>query len=277
MRHEDVGVGRRPQPIHDAVGKPMIKRDQRAPVRNDIDLDTGQSGDLSHPGTRRIHNDIAFDTAGFTSQRVADFHGGYLAVLLFNTSHFGIIHHPAAVTLRRQHVLTTQTETVDRRIGNLVHCRRPLAKMRLQLVRLRQVDRFDRNPRRLAGHHPFCFVGRVVFRQPDKIAGRRLHTVPADFAQHRIFHGALPRRLRIFYRITSAAVQQPVKPRTRPISQIALFQQNRSYPTHRQIAQDADAGSAAADNHRRSFFHRFPSPTSARQKIIAPTRFVHNT
>ncbi len=131
-------------------------------------------------------------------------------------------------------------------------------EQRLALERLAHGDLADRHLGILAALEEALGVGLIVGGGDDEKTAGVLEAVRHDPAQDLVLDGALGGRLRVLDDIAPAAVQQPVVAPAGAVGQVALLHQHGADAAQRQVAQDAHARRAAADDQHisRDLSHR---------------------
>ena len=162
----------------------------------------------------------------------------------------------AAVALRAVDVLPAHAEAIDGGIRHEVRGDDVLRQARLQAERLVEVDVLRLDAADLAPLDPGLLIVRVVAVEADEHAARGLDAALADLAEDRVFFNTFLRSFLIFHCVAAAAVQQAVVTRARAVDEVLFLYEHDIHATHREVAQDADARRAAADDNDCCFFHR---------------------
>ncbi len=95
---------------------------------------------------------------------------------------------------------------------------------------------FYRDPRGFAAFHKPRGVTGIIPGCDDKKATCILDALRHDAAQDAVFLNAFCCGLRVFYRVTTPAVQQPVVAPGGAVGEVALLDQDRFETTHCQVA-----------------------------------------
>ena len=255
VRHEDVAVRALMQTVDDARGEAVVEGDERAAVGLDANFEAHHVHDLRGPGTGSVDHHVAGDADLFAVHEVAGAHTSHSAAFLIDADDFVMGEHLAAVAAGRHGVVPHQTETVHAGIRHAVHRTDGGIEIGFEAQGLLHVDLFSLDARSAAGFHPGLFKVRIVLLGEHEEALSLFHTFLADAAQDHVFFNALSGCFIVFDRIAAAAVQQSVITGTGTGSDAALFQQNGLDAAHTEVAQDAYASGAAADDDNCGVFH----------------------
>ena len=243
------------QAVDHARGKAVIEDNERAPVRRNGHIQTGQPGNAARPGTGGVDHALTGNFHHFAADAVKSRYAADCAVVLMDGRDLVIGQHPAAVTLGGHGVVQYQAKAVHTGIRHTEDAPDVGREIGLQTQGFGHVQLLRVDARLVAGLGPGSHVGRIVTgRQCEKAFGF-LHTLSADTPHNHVFFNALARGFVVIDSITTPAVEQAVKTGAGAVGKAALFQQNGGHAAHAQIAQRAHAGSAAADDDNRGFQH----------------------
>ena len=255
MRDEDVTVGAFVQAVDHTRRETMVEDDQRPAVGRHADVQTGQVGDLSGPGTGGIDHILTGDIQFLAGDAVAGRDARDFAVALFDGDHFVIGEDVTAVAPCTQGIVPDQTEAVDAGVRHAVDRTDIGGQVGLQLPGFGHIDAFGGDARTGTGFDPAGFEGGIVQFGTDEKAFGLLHALLADAAQDHVFFDAFPGGFAVTDSVPGAAVQQAVEAGARAVGQAPLFQQQGGHAAHAQVAQNADTCRTTANDDHCGFFH----------------------
>ena len=243
------------QAVNHARREAVVEDNQRPAVGRHADIQTGQLGDLSGPGTGGIDHVFTGDVQFFAGDAVAGRDARDLAVALLDGDDFVVGEDVTAVAPGTQGIVPDQTEAVDAGIRHAVNRADIGGQVGLQTSGFGHIDALGGDARTGTGFDPTGFKGRVVQFGTDEKAFGLFHTLLADAAQDHVFFDAFPGGFAVTDSVPGAAVQQAVETGARAVGQAPLFQQQGGHAAHAQVAQNADTCRTTANDDHCGFFH----------------------
>ena len=270
----------------------MVHRQHGALAGDHLQGDIGRGGDLAGPGPGGVDHQVGVNLnflvlhqvaadcpANARRQRAAARRLALaLRVALEARAAFAqqpdgfVVHqHLRAVLARRGGVQLGGEEGIGGPIRHAEAAPDLRVEQRLFFEHLRQRHLFHRDAGLLAACHEALGVSGVVFRGEDEEAAGIFDALRHDAAQDAVLFDALMGRLRVFDRIAPAGVQQAVVAPAGAVAQVAPFDQHGLEAAHRQVARQAGARRAAADDEDFSLDVSHSYGTQASPVFLEPT------
>ena len=228
------------QAVDHARREAVVEDDQRPAVGRHADIQTGQLGDLSGPGTGGIDHVFTGDVQFFASDAVAGRDARDLAVALLDGDDFVVGEDVTAVAPGTQGIVPDQTEAVDAGVRHAVNRTDIGSQIGLQPPCFGHIDALGGDARTGTGFDPAGFEGRVVQFGTDEKALRSLPHTACRCGAGSCFFDAFPGGFAVTDSVPGAAVQQAVEAGARAVGPAPPVQQQGGHAAHAQVAQNAD-------------------------------------
>ncbi len=248
-RYEDVTVPRRRQPVDDGRRHAPIEDEHRPLAGAHGQVRAGQGGDLPGPRTRGRYDRAAGDRARTVRADVA--HANRRHGVLggaFKADDLVVAQRIGTMLPRRCQVGLDQLPRLERRVGHAIRGADLARQERLGGEQGIERDRLGLDARSGAGGREAIDVVVRIVGSRHEVAAGRLDGGRRDAPQHRVLLHAVPRRDRVRFNVASAGVEQPVIPAARAGREVPALDEQRAQAPHGQVAEDAGARGAAADD-----------------------------
>ncbi|OPZ59024.1 MAG: hypothetical protein BWY87_01199 [Deltaproteobacteria bacterium ADurb.Bin510] len=246
--HDDVAVRGRPQTVDHQVGQTVVGDHQAALAEAHGHVVAGQLGDLAAPGAGGVDDHAGVDLLDLAAELVLGLDAHQPALLADELDDLVMDQDLAAAFLGADGVEHAESEGVDRGVRHEHGLFQRRVQVGHQLEGLGRREHLGRDADRGAALEELVTVGLGVARQPDEEALGFFHALTADSPEDLVFRDALVGGFLVVDHVAAARVQQAMAGAGGSSREVVLFDQAVVDASQAEIARQAAAGRAAADD-----------------------------